>query len=523
MYTFGWIASVSYQFQGELFNSQFLTSTVGFTLFHNDSMDYYSNKILYATTATDAQNAGIKVGLIAMQQMPYDMFFFQNTLFAAYVNGWTGYANIPTYGPGTVGGIYYTLLNIHSTTNSTGGNLNYALHQAADAGGMNPLYNTNWVWQVDIWGEVYDTPLATPPTMFTTVNSFMNYMTTGVHGYSAVPFSGLVPGGATNFQTSSHSRQKIVGGTLVTFNFAKNITWSDGTTFTAKDYLESLIAWDPAVNYNTPDLVTPSTAVLTGPSGLIAAKLAGTYGIKIYVNSSSVWNLGSVIVPVMPQHILQYFNLNHISTAVTDADLTMPFLSQTAYTTYGAPHAPAWMTYEPNMEVGSGPFLLTAFSGSSGDGILTANPNYFRTAWYAGMPSLSIGATYTYNFNIREFIYNPTSSTYCGVGSLSTGYCGIVGPSVPHVSSVKLSKVVSLYSCLTTDPNTGAIGNCKLVHIAHVPKTYNIVQVASTSHYTVSIPTTGMPAGNYEVVLTTHFSFQGLQRTWFQATGFNLH
>jgi len=536
MYTFGWVTSVSPLAQAEFWNSAFMGTSINFVNFYNKSMDYYSNGVLYASTTAQWQTAAIGIANVAMQQLPYSLFYFENTLYANYVNGWTGYANEPTVGPNTGGGIYYTLLNVHSTTNSTGGNLNYGIHQQADTGGMNPMYATNWVWQVDIWSEIFDTPLATPPTEFTTVNAFLNYMTTS---YSVTSYTGKVPSGSFIFQKPA--KTGITNGQMITFTFANNLTWSDNTPFTAKDYQTSLYYWNLAYSAKLPDESTPDTGILSGPSGLIASKVVSTNTIELFINSNSIWNLANSVVPVFPTHILQYFNPDHFSTAVSDVDTTQPYLSASSYAIYGAPKAPKWVTYEPNMEIGSGPFTLTTYSETTGDGVLTANPNYFRAAWYANMPTLTSGTPYTNNYTISMYINNPSISTpYCGVAPSSTGYCPLTGK-VPGESSVKLKGVVTLYLCTGVNANTGAVVGCTLQ-----PGTYNLVQHIAytctnsgvyangkcpkgdkvvktyTNGYYLSVPTTTLAAGTYEVVLTTHFSFQGLARTYYQATGFVL-
>jgi len=76
-----------------------------------------------------------------------------------------------------------------------------------------------------------------------------------------------------------------------------------------------------------------------------------------------------------------------------------------------------------------------------------------------------------------------------------------------------------LYSCknggtvTTTTTGTKTSYSCptgdKLV------KTY-------TNGYALTVDTMGFAPGYYEVILRTSFSFQGLSRTWYQATGFEV-
>ncbi|MGD0397228.1 MAG: ABC transporter substrate-binding protein [Nitrososphaerales archaeon] len=569
MYAYAWVSSNSYELQAMVWNSAYACTSINFGNFYNTTMDYDSNAVLYATTVSGAETGAINLAKVEMQQLPYVSGYFTNTLYADYIAGWTGYANEPTTGPNAGGGLYYTLLNIHQTDALTGGTLNLAIHQKADQGGMNPLYNTNWIWQEDLWGEVYGTPLATPPTQFTTVNSFLNYMTTS---YLVTPYTGKIPSGSFYYQTPGWScgtnckiPKTITNGEVITLNFARNITWSDGVRFTAKDYQYSLYVWDIAGSLKIPDIVTPYSWVLTGPSGLIASHVtvgSKVDSISIYINSLSVWNPADVIVPVMPQHVLQYFNPDRITTVINTLDTTLPYVSDVGYFTQSGngtkvPTAPKWMKYEPSMEIGTGPFTLASYSESTGGGELTANVNYFRTAWFADINAttnnLLAGNTYAHNFTISEYIYNPTSTTYCGVSAGTNGYCPITGK-VSGESSVKVSKVVELEYCTGVSVPTGGTTCSMIVNsLTGKPVTYNLVHHivytctnggtvttttgTKTSHscptgdklvktytngYTLAVDTTGFARGYYEVILSTSFSFQGLSRTWYQATGFEV-
>lgn len=531
LYTFGWIASANFLSMGQFWNSQMCSATTDFVNIDNDTVNYYSNAIMYAKTNTAAEAAAINLALPLMQQLPYEISFYQNTLWAEYINGWTHFANIPATGPGTVGGLYYTLLNAHAAGSPTGGDLTMALHMAADAGGMNPTYGTNWVWQADLWSEFYDTPLATAPTLFRNVNGYIDYMTTS-HLAAALPLNFKTPAGATIFQSISQKRITIAAGQVITYNFAKNLTWSDGVPFTAKDYLKSLLVWNEAINPKYPDLQTPLTGAMAGASGLLAAKVTGTYQIKIYVGSENIWNLANTVIPVFPEHILRYFNLDQFSTPLSSADLTLPYLQlpNSFVSGGGAKIAPTWMKYEPNMEIGTGPFTLTAFDHTTGNGMMTANPTYFRTAFWENQPTVTTGSSYTHNYNITLSVFNPSVSTnICAVGAMyippgGTGLCKVAGPvglgGVPGMSAVKLGKVVQLYHCLATDANTGAEYRCQIMK----GYKYSIVKGAE-SIYSVSIPTTGLKPlspGNYEAVLTTHYNYLGLTRTYYEAQGFTV-
>ena len=499
MYTFGWITSADYNWAFSFFNSQNVATTLNFLNYYNTTMDKDTNAMQYASTIAAANAAAQRVDQDAASQLPYLMSFYQNTLWADYINGWTGYVNVPAYGPNAIVGIYYTLLNVHPSNAVQGGTFNYAVHQAADAGGLNPLYNTNWQWQADLWGEIYDTPLATPPAQTNVALAYINWMTTS---YNVTTFNGKTGTGAGWFQEQGNQgvANKMVGGAVVTLNFAKNITWSDNVPFTAADYNFSLYAFGVSAPPSLPDVSTPLTGTLSGPSGLWATYIPPTnpYQIQIYINSSSVWNIPSVVVPVMPQHIFKYFNIDKIATATAAIDATMPYSAATASGQCGSPcsfltstPAPTWLQYLPNLEVGSGPFTLRAFSSTTGAGELDKNVNYFRSAWAATATAVTAGSPYAFSTNINETIYNAGTSS---MGGVATGQVGVV-------------------------PIANATGKVTMISPSGSTVTSVSLTGGTNGAYTASIPTTGLAGGTYELVTQANFTFFGLPRVWYQATG----
>lgn len=503
MYTFGWSTSADYVWAFDFFNSQNVATSLNFLNFYNKTMDYDTNSLNYASTIQAAQTAAQKVDLDAAQSLPYLMSYYENSLWANYVNGWTGYVNIPAAGPDTLTGIYYTLLNVHPTNDPDGGTYNYAIHQQADAGGMNPLYNTNWIWQADIWGEIYDSPLGTPPAQNNIALALMNWMTTS---YSVAAFNGNTGTGPGWFQMQGPqgTANKIVGGDVVTFNFDKNITFTDNTPFTAADYNYSLYAWDLSLPPSLANMTTPDSGELAGPAGLWATYIPPTnpYQIQIYINSSSVWNIPSVVVPVLSQQEMQYFNLNNAATASGAMDTTQPFATATSSTACGSPCSflgskpiPTWVKYLPNLEVGSGPFSLAAFSESTGAGQLDKNVNYFRSAWAETATTVAAGSKYSFAEDINESIYNAGSSA---MGSVAPGQVGQV-------------PITNATGTVTVIENAGTASNKT---VATIPLTGG-----TNGQYTAAISTTGWAPGTYELVTNANFNFFGLARTWYEASG----
>ncbi|HUI00795.1 MAG TPA: ABC transporter substrate-binding protein [Nitrososphaerales archaeon] len=506
MYTFGWITSADYNWAFSFLNSQNVATSLNFLNYYNQTMDFDTNAVQYASTIQAANAAAQKVDEDNAVNLPYLMSFYQNTLWADYVNGWTGYVNVPAYGPNAIVGTYYTLLNVQPVVNgkpANGGTFNYAIHQAADAGGMNPLYNTNWQWQADIWGEIYDTPLATPPAQTNVALALINWMTTS---YNVAAFNGKTGTSPGWFQMQGKQgvANNIVNGDVITLNFAKNITWTDHVPLTAADYNFSLFAQGVSAPDALPDIATPVSGTLSGPSGLWATYIPpnNPYQLQIYVNSTSVWNIPTVTdLAVMPWHIFKYFNIDKIATATAAMDTTLPYAQATANSQCNSPctfltstSAPTWLQYLPNLEVGSGPFSLRAFSATTGAGELDKNVNYFRSAWKASAATGTAGTPYTLTEDINETIYNAGSSAMGGVPSGQTGV-------VPIANATGTVTVISPSgSTVTSVPLSGGTNGV----------------------YTASIPTTGLGGGTYELVTNATYNFLGLARTWYQANGLAL-
>lgn len=499
LFTLGWYAGADYNWPFTMLNSQNVGVPNNFLDYYNQTMDEDTNALQYAPTIQAAEAAAQKVAVDGATELPFLMSYYQNTLWADYVNGWTGYVNVPSTGPNANAGIYWTLLNVHPTNDINGGTFNYGQYQAPIPDGLNPLYTLTDLSEVDITYEIYDMPLVAPPAQANVALAYMNWMTTS---YSVAPFTGKTGTTAGWFQeqSSQTTANKIVSGDEVTLNFDKNITWSDNVPLTAADYNFSLYAFGLASPPSLPDDASSLSGTLSGPSGLIATYIppSNPYQIQIYLNSSSVWNLPSLVVQVMPQHIFKYFNTDKITTAAGAIDTTMPYAQATASSECGSPcsylgstAAPTWLQYLPNLEIGSGPFTLAAYSDSTGAGQLDKNVNYFRSAWQETAPTVTAGTTYNFAEDINESIYNAGSSA---MGGVSPGQTGMV----------PIANATGTVTVISPDNKT----------VATIP-----LASGTNGQYSVAISTTGWAPGTYELVTQASFNFLGLARTWYEANG----
>jgi len=407
------------------------------------------------------------------------VWFWQNTLWGVYSSGWSGYADEPATGPDTSTGAYYTMLNLHPNTMPEIGNqygtATYSLHAIPDHGGLNIWYHTNWVWQADIYGEIYDSPLATPPTDFLVPNYMVNYMTSAYYAGgcmnsneapndtgcgAAIPaFTGTVGMGGSGGWFNMQGAQgvcpaesptyggtgipscSISGGENITLVFDQNITFTDGVRLNAYDYNYSLFASDISCPTATPDAVTPDTGVDCGPSGLISTYIppSNPYEIQIFLGEDTVWGLVNTIVPVVPAHVWQdTFNQDYTNTGVTAIDPVMTYAGATSAGQCGpdcdfiwvATHpgvyraAPASVQYLPNLLVGSGPFYMYTYKETTGSGELVANPTYFHTAYWsiAVDPSPTTSFKFTLTKPLELLTYN------AGTGTADSPLSGITLP-----------------------------------------------------------------------------------------------
>ena len=484
MYTFGWIVSWEPNWPWFFFNGQ-LAGITNFGNFFNESMDYWTDILYWAAANTSiAQEAASQVQQIFYQQLPYIIWFYETDLYAVQSKGWYGYANLPTTGPAETTGLYYTLLNIHPS-NGTGGTFTEALHSAPTS--LDPLYVTNWVWQVDVWQEVYDSPLASPPTGVTS-GALMPWMATYTVQNDVTAPIGSGPGWWNPFNAS-----KIVNGQIITFYFFKNITWQDGVPLTAYDYNFSLYYWNLQ---GLTGAATPDSYASTPPYGLLATYIPPNdpYEIQMYVNSTNLWNIYTLDVPVLPEHIFQYFNPSAVATSTSAMDTTLPLSQIPGLSSYlNSPNEtlPEWMYWLPNLEVGTGPFVFQSWNKVTNTQVLTRNVNYYRSAWWAWMSTVTQGSSYNYKVNVEEEIYNPTSSSFEGVAPGSTGY-------IPITNATGVVQVEAPGGVVVASYPLTSLGN---------------------GSYVASIPTSSLSPGTYELVANLTYTSFGLNRVWYSYSG----
>jgi len=550
MYTFGWVTSASFTFQGayEWISSQ--VNNDNFNAYINSTMDYYGNQVLYASTLSAAGAAAEKVGLIFAQSLPSIVSFYQNYLYADYINGWTGFVGEPTTGPNTGVGAYWTFMNVHPTSCTTYpcGTLSYGTHGIAAIGSLNPIAYPNWVWQADIYGEIYDTPLATPINQPNIPNAYAAYMLqgtdpdapagsvacvpasgVGITGCQVAPYSGLTPAGSFNFQKVDGSsgvgvQSNIVNGQAITFTFAKNITFTDNVPVTAYDYNYSLYALNVAISPDLPTAFSPYIGGDAGPLGLWATTVGnGGYSITMYMNDTSVWNVLDVTVPVLPEHIFNFLNINVADAVEAQIDFSQPYNVATGAvsgSTQGT--APAYVSFLNNINLASGPFWLFTINEATGSGILDRNVNYFRSAWYQnlGNPNAK-GTSFTITSYPAEYIYNSGSATNMSIGSKALGWVNMTSANL-QASNGGNAKLSGMTCTATAIPYVGSASNTNFKLKSEGTPSTLTATCSGNGQIVVSIGKGTLAKGIYEIIVQGTYTFLGEARTWYQFYGIDV-
>ena len=524
----------------EFLNDQFGNTFVNPTNVHNPQLDYLSNNVINAKTTGAAESASKKLALAQLQQLPMLNIYWQKQLWGAYINGWGGYANIPGYGPSTGGGIEYTGLNLYNScylktptsaasaqtctegANVLGGTPTIGLGDIPTPdGGMNPAYPSLSVYEADIETNIYDSPLVIGPTDFTAPAKYIDWMTTS---YTVSTFSGTIPATGT-VSGQQYFDESITGagpytvshGEAVTFNFNPNVYFSDGTHMNAYDYNFSLFAFDVACAYQLPDTVTGPSCTDTAPGGVLATSIptGNSEQITVYFGSDTVWNLGDVLVDVIPQNVWSQFNVDGTATGVGTMDtaqspaLDLATLSSSLSggTCPGGTCTPdSWVYSLPNLEISTGPFQLITVSASqeaTGTYKIVDNPLYYRSFWQlaAFNSSATVVKGTNYALSVTPYLWSYNSTTP-GCSGFSNDVCELT-----MGAGSGMSGTWTVVNAAGHTIESGSL-TCALAHGAET-----CTSPVSTSH---------LSTGANHLIIDITYHYESESRTWYQSTGFGV-
>ena len=491
MYTFGWIVSFEPTYVWSFFNTQ-LAGIIDFGNYYNETMDHWTNVLEFANSSVAATEAASNIQQTYYDTLPYIVFGWQPSLFTvnpAAGPGWTGLTNLPTLGPEESSGLFFTSLAVHPASSMTGGTFTEAMHQPPTS--LNPLFVTNWIWQVDAWYEVYDGAFG-PFNYNPTPSGILNgQLIPWEANWSVVNETNATIGSGAGWYNPFHAAG-IVNGENITMNFYQNATFSDGVPVTAYDYNASLYLWDAQGNSPTS---TPNSGISAPPLGLLATYIPpnNPHQIQLFINSTTLWNIYNIALNVLPLHIFQFFNASTLATSSAAMDLTKPYSSALSSYLNSGVTVPQYLQWLPNLEVGSGPFVFQSWNTVTNVINMTRNTSYDRSAWWAWSSNVTQGSTYSFSAPITLEIYNPTGSTYQGVAAGATG-------------SIPISNATGTVS---VEQNGNVLGSYSLTG-------------GSGGTYTATIPTSSLSPGAYELVLNASYTAFGLNRIAYQYSGLNV-
>jgi hypothetical protein len=565
MYEYGYSGSASYLGMMQQFNTQFSGTGIDQSGgYHSDTMDGYTNTGIYATSTATAATASVNMNKLLMTDLPQVQALYQNSLIDVNVKLWTGFANLQGYAPGSTLGMFYTLLNVHQNKAATGGSIWWGEHKDIPAGGasLSPWYALNWLYAFDINQLILDAPLATPPTCSTCVNVFLNWMTTSYSIQTHVTYSAPASkAGWFDMQAvNPHGGTNVVDGQKITFTFRDNLTFSDHVPVTALDYNFSLWALAIAAPPSLPNSASFYTGSLAGPQGLVATYVAPGQNktIEVYVNSSSIWATASIDIPIVPEHIFKYFQIDNISGSKA-MNLALTYATMTSgHAEYIAAVQPAeyagsgsnWLKNEPNFLVASGPFVFKTYDPTSGSGQVDRFTSYQRTAWSA-YASVKLNAVvhkplgwshcatqpwkcqFTFTTAFTETLYNSGTIRIGGYGSdnrfgVFPGTGGTINVGDCNQNPANTDCMPKAGTIPSNDTNVVATVQVYTKLGVPVGTPINMTMNPGSrvgfvkATWTAVIPTLGLTKGAYEIVAIAQYGFLGLQRTNYVFSGFTV-
>ena len=541
MYSYGFSAGPDFIGSTQFFNSQFdELSTITMGDVHNASADLYANKVQYASSPGAAASSNRYVALYQLQNLWAFNVYFEDTLWGAYINGWSGYSNTPAYGPDTGAGLDFTALNVYRTCYQVlsgqtcdAGTFNVGLgdYPVTD-GGLNPLYGVATVYDVDVQSNIFDSPLVTPPPGYLAPEKYTNWMTTS---FTTTHFTGTTGTGPGWFNLQAPNvfaandmhagvGQHVVKGEYITLNFQPNLYWSDGAPVTASDYNFSLwLSGVAGYNVSCYPCSSPATVdygLLSGPLGIVATHVVNSLSVQVYLNTTSVWDFGFIQIPMMPAHIWQVrglWNLTEAFSSLTTVGIdtaqnpaTAAMIGNTGPGWFNETTLPSWMSALPNLEVGTGPFILRTTNEVFGTALLQRNPLYYRPFWqYSAYNHTDQDLTPHTNFALSVLLnplqYNPTvcassADLECNVPIASAG--GTFGSAAALTGWVSAGPAWQVISA-TGHPLTGKGG----------------ALTCSASTCTASIPYADLTSSFNHIQVYIPYTEYGQNRVWYQSIG----
>ncbi|WP_231112390.1 ABC transporter substrate-binding protein [Stygiolobus azoricus] len=427
-----------------------LAPSTSFNNFVNDSINQLLTKA-YVQSSTVNESAYYTRQAIYLLQAaaPVIIAGWTNEVQGAYLPGYANY--IPTVG----GGI--SLFNVHQA-GTTQGKVNWGITIESAAPTTYDIYSAQTLYEFDGLGEVYDTPLTSPPF------NALELLPWVVANWTVISnLNETIPG--TNI--------KIVNGQEIILDLVHNATFHNGLPLTAQAINFTIWYFDMGGYSSNPFNSSKDTIYIgnyygkpvilnyTAESNHSSFEWFGTlpglvysyvppnnpYEIEIFFNTSSVWNIYSISgIYIVPPSIFENIPPYELGSDV-------------------------YSVSQHGQVIGSGPYYLYSWNTSTGSTFYRFN-GYFRIDPLVNLiANITPGSSYTFTFNITQIAAAP---------AYINGKATVSEPIVPIDNATGYAEIWQY----------GSTKVLKTIPITHI----------SGDQYQVTIDTTGLTPGETYVL-----------------------
>jgi ABC-type transport system substrate-binding protein len=277
----------------EMFHSESGTNSF-FYKYNNSEFDNNCTQFLGASTCLEARNWAWNCCRILMEEMPMIVCYNDEYTHAYRTDIWEGY--VPQYGINRMGGNPYTFQQIRLKET---------------AGGPFGCYPTDYVTVLSE-GMDYTNTLRTASGYSHTIFDLIYSRLSRVDPLD--PQSASAPDLAYDWTlTPTSASGDIQEGMKYTFSLYENITWQDGTPFTAEDVQYSFVTIHPWGTYTWKDI-----------DSIYRVDTPDDYTVEIYSNNTGyVTFTEATSIQILPKHIWSlYETMNFSWDPETPNDLT---------------------------------------------------------------------------------------------------------------------------------------------------------------------------------------------------------
>ncbi len=255
-----------------------------FYKYNNSAYDYNCTRFMEAPTRLEARAWAWNCCRILMKEMPMIVCYNDENTHAYRTDNWEGY--VPQFGVNRMGGNPYTFQRIRLRDN---------------VGGPFGCFPTEYVTVLSEGMDDTNTILTSSGYTQTVLNQIYSKL---VRVDPLDPFTDTAPDLAYNWWTNvTTSSGDVQDGVKYTFQLYENITWHDGTQFTAEDVKYSLMTIHRWGRYTADNV-----------ANIYRVDTPDEYTVEIYSNNSGYVNFNEVTsVHILPKHIWEPQGANNFT------------------------------------------------------------------------------------------------------------------------------------------------------------------------------------------------------------------